>query len=78
MESIIVGIVMLALGGVGLFFVGRREFYRRNVAGVEEFKGYGAAVTTRFVERVVRIACRLLVIFGVLILVMSFIATRKT
>lgn len=54
MGMIFVGLLLAAIGGFGLFWVGRREFNRRNAAGVEEFKGYGTAVATKFFEKVVR------------------------
>ena len=50
MLLLFVGLVLLALGGTGLYIRGKRKFNRRNIAGVEEFKGYGSAVATNFLE----------------------------
>ncbi len=41
-----------------LAFTGRRRFYRRNTAGVEGFKSYGAAVGVGLVEALVDLVAR--------------------
>lgn len=45
-----IGIILIAFAaGVG-FFLERRQFLRRNVAGVQEFKSYGQMFKTRIEE----------------------------
>jgi len=44
------GITMIIGGLAGLLWVGRRKFYRRNVAGIEEFPSYGSALFWRLIE----------------------------
>lgn len=62
--QIIVWIVLLAIGGYGLFWTNKRRFERRNVAGIEEFSSYGKAVATRGGEKIVRLASWLLLVLG--------------
>jgi hypothetical protein len=58
--------IVLALTGLALFgggvalkvWVDRRQFYRRNVAGIEEFASYGAAVAARGLEGLARLGAR--------------------
>ncbi len=48
---IVVGILSL-LSGIGLiYWINRRRFYRRNVAGLEGFSSFEASLFIRFVER---------------------------
>lgn len=65
MAPLFLGIIILALGVAGLIFVNRRAFYRRNMAGVEEFNGFGSMVATRVFEKTVRIASWLVVVVGI-------------
>lgn len=50
MKFLFVGLICLMVGAAGLYIRGKRKFHRRNVAGVEEFKSYGLAVVTNFLE----------------------------
>ncbi|MEW7989704.1 MAG: hypothetical protein AB2722_12625 [Candidatus Thiodiazotropha sp.] len=62
------------IGAIFLFIIGlalaiwssRRQFYRRNNAGVEEFKSFGAAVGSRFIEGLATIIGSLLIIAALL------------
>jgi hypothetical protein len=65
MRQFMVPAVMAVLGLAGLLFVNRRAFYRRNVAGLEEFDGYSRMLLTRFVERVIRIVSWLCLLGGI-------------
>ncbi len=58
------GLILMAIGGVGLYIRGKRKFNRRNIAGVEEFKGYGSAVTTNFIESALGAISILVLAFG--------------
>jgi hypothetical protein len=69
---IIVGLVLLGLGIAGFLFVNRRSFYRRNAAGIQEFKGYGNMLTTRVFETILRIGSFLLVLLGLGAIINSF------
>ena len=66
------GFVFIALGLSGIFWVGRRRFYRRNMAGVEEFEGYGKAVATTVLEKLLNLICVVLTILGALALIKAY------
>lgn len=60
------GAVLALIAGIALrMWVSRRAFYRRNEAGVEEFKSYSAKLGTNAIEGVVSIISVLLLLFGV-------------
>jgi hypothetical protein len=49
--------IPFAIAGIaGKHAVQRRRFYRRNQAGVEEFRNYGAMVATRTLEALLAVA----------------------
>lgn len=52
--------IPFAIAGIaGKHVVQRRRFYRRNPAGIEEFRNYGAMVATRTFEALIAVASRL-------------------
>ena len=50
---LLVGLALLAVVAKLHFWLGRRQFERRNSAGVEEFEGYNAMVKTKIKEGLV-------------------------
>lgn len=62
--GIIFSLVLLVLGGSGVFWANKRRFERRNMAGVEEFSSYGKALLTKGGEQILRLASWLLVFVG--------------
>lgn len=52
--SLLIGIVCIVASGFGATWVGKREFERRNVAGVEEHASFGAMVKTKTLENFVK------------------------
>ncbi len=76
MGLIFVGLLSAAIGGFGLFWVGRREFNRRNAAGVEEFKGYGTAITTKLFEKAVRGVSVFFLLGGAAALFLGFVQSN--
>lgn len=45
--------ILFLLSGVGLiYWINRRKFYRRNVAGLEGFSSFEASLFIRFTERI--------------------------
>jgi hypothetical protein len=64
----ILGIVLLIVGIVVRYWVGRRRFNRRNFAGVEIFDSYGKAVIARGFERFVSFLATICVLFGIIFL----------
>jgi hypothetical protein len=66
MDSFMVAlaVALWGLGIAGIVFVKRRAFYRRNMAGVEEFRGYGNMIVTRLFETSVNVAALFCIIAG--------------
>lgn len=60
---------VLLLSGVAVWlWVGRQRFRRRNVAGIEEFNGYGEMLLTKVFEKFLRICAVLAVVSGLLLM----------
>lgn len=60
----IAGFLMLVVGFVLAFWIGKRRFGRRNFAGVEEFSSFGHAIGSQLAEGVVGLVGALLVFAG--------------
>lgn len=60
----VVSIILLVLGGYGIYWTNKRRFERRNMAGVEEFSSYGKSVATKGGEQILRLGSWLLIVFG--------------
>lgn len=62
--SLIVAVLFL-FSGVGLiYWINRRKFYRRNVAGLEGFSSFEASVFIRFIERLGKWLAYALILFS--------------
>jgi hypothetical protein len=75
--------LFIALGIIGIVFfiftriyVARREFYRRNVAGLDAFDGYGKAVLTKTFERTLKVVGLLAGFAGLTYIVVGLIKLR--
>lgn len=67
-----IGILTL-LSGTGLiYWINRRKFYRRNVAGLEGFSSYEASVLVRLIERIGKWFAVALIIFSLFFFTMYF------
>lgn len=60
----LIGTGVALLGAVGLFWVNRRRFSRRNAHGVEVYTGYGHMLATRAFDTTVTAISALLVCGG--------------
>lgn len=72
MGYVILGIILAIVGIAGFFFIGRRQFHRRNVAGVEEFSGYGSMLGSRLFEGSVRLIAAFLFIAGAILALVGY------
>jgi hypothetical protein len=72
MGTLLFGLLLVVVGIAGRIFVGRRQFYRRNVAGVEEFQGYGSMLGSRFMEGGIRIVSVLIFIVGAVLAIAGY------
>jgi len=65
-------------GGFFLRFqINKRQFNRRNAAGVEEFKSYGSAYTTQMLEKIGRIVGVFFIIVGIFLALSFFFGHAK-
>ena len=58
----IYAIILLVIGLLLRYVIGKRRFNRRGVAGLQHFKSYSVAVITIAVEKVVNIIAILMII----------------
>lgn len=57
--------ILFLLSGVGLiYWINRRKFYRRNVAGLEGFSSFEASLFIRFIERIGKWLAYALILFS--------------
>lgn len=68
---VLMGIVILGASVFGLYWTGKREFHRRNAAGVEEFNSYGQALATNALESIIRIASVIGTLVGLMMIIFS-------
>lgn len=70
----IMGVVVFLASCYGLYWTGKRAFHRRNVAGIQEFGSYGGALATNALEGIIKIACRVGIVLGVAMIILSLVA----
>ena len=70
---LITGILSVIISIILKHWVGKRKFYRRNVAGIEEFKSYGSAVITDLLEKFVSFIAKVLIILGIISIIASVV-----
>lgn len=57
--------ILSLLSGIGLiYWINRRKFYRRNVAGLEGFSSFEASLFIRFIERIGKWFAYALILFS--------------
>lgn len=64
------GLILISIGLLIRFLIGRRRFRRRNIAGIEVFSNYLTAVAIRFLERLFNLFGFMLVAFGIITILM--------
>ncbi|SER58686.1 hypothetical protein [Myroides profundi] len=64
---LIVGILSLVLGIGLIYWINRRKFYRRNVAGLEGFSSFEASVFIRLLERIGKWLAYALILLSILL-----------
>jgi hypothetical protein len=70
--TLVWAILFLVGGFVLRFQINKRQFNRRNAAGVEEFKSYGSAFSTQILEKIGRWVGLFLIIIGIFFAVSFF------
>lgn len=64
---LVLAILSLIIGFGLIYWINRRKFYRRNVAGLEGFSSFEASVFIRFIERLGKWLAYILILFSVLL-----------
>ena len=69
--------IFCIVGYVGIhLYIGRRQFYRTNAAGMEMFKSYGHAVRSQLFEGLLRLLTIVFLLGGLLALFLVISAPR--
>ncbi|STZ47759.1 Uncharacterised protein [Myroides odoratimimus] len=63
---LVFAILSIIIGFGLIYWINRRKFYRRNVAGLEGFSSFEASVFIRFIERLGKWLAYILILFSVL------------
>ena len=64
--QLVFGVIPIVIGLVLIYWISRRKFYRRNVAGLEGFSSFEKSVFVRFIERIGKWIAYALIIVGLL------------
>lgn len=73
----IAAVIIILAGFVINYFINRRRFNRRNVAGLQQFSSYEKAVGTTALERLGKLIARLLILGGLFLLVLYYFASKR-
>lgn len=60
-------IILLTIGLLLRYIIGKRRFNRRGIAGMQYFKFYGVALVTTIIERIVNIIATLMIIGAIIL-----------
>lgn len=63
---LVVGVISILIGAGLIYWINKRKFYRRNVAGLEGFSSFEVSVLVRVLERLGKWIAYILIIFGIL------------
>lgn len=75
MDTLVIAFIFLIPGILLVFWINKRKFNRRNVAGLEGFSSYEKSLFIRFVESIGKWLAYALIIIGLLLLWMY--STKK-
>ncbi len=74
---LVIGIVLIVLALGTRYWLGSRNFYRKNAYGVQEFSSYGRKVGTQYFERFMLFLVYFTFIIGLICIVVHFTYTEK-
>ena len=72
----IFGVILIIIGFIIIYFMGRRKFRRRTITGSEQFKSYNRSLGIPLMERLVKAIGILLVLSGILFWIVGW-SNRK-
>ncbi|HSH65033.1 MAG TPA: molybdenum ABC transporter permease [Bacteroidia bacterium] len=70
------GIISFVIAIVLLYWINRRKFYRRNMAGIEGFSSFETSVLVRFLEAIGKLLAYALIIFGIFLIWTHFLLKK--
>ena len=76
-QTLIIAIIAFVLGAGIIYWINRRKFYRRNVAGLEGFSSFGSSVFIRLLERIGKWIAYALIILGILSFLMYLTGEKR-
>lgn len=76
--TFVLGTLALVIGIALRLWISKRKFYRRNPAGMEEFKNFRTSIFTTILELVFNILGFILIVGGILILLLGLYATMQS
>lgn len=71
------GIIILLVGIALRYWINRRRFYRRNVAGKETFSSYEKSVIVRILEKFGKLIAWVFILFGLLMSIVFYRSINK-
>lgn len=71
MFTVVMGVLLVLAGVGGVLFVKRRQFYRRNMAGVEEFNSFSSVLLNQGLEKIISLLSIAAFLFGGLLIVIG-------
>lgn len=71
------GFILMLIGIVIRYIIGRRRFNRRTIAGTEGFSSYEKAVFVTFSERIMMLVAKLLLVGGLLLIGVGYYNKRS-
>ena len=60
-------VVLVAIGLILRYFIGKRRFNRRGIAGMQYYNNYKQALITTTIERLANIIASLLIVAGIIL-----------
>ncbi|MFD0701938.1 hypothetical protein [Myroides pelagicus] len=74
---LILSILFLLLGVGLIYWINRRKFYRRNVAGLEGFSSFEASLFIRFIERIGKWLAYALILFSLFLFYIHYLEKER-
>lgn len=74
---LIIGVLALSISTVLLFWIGKRRFKRRNLAGIEGFSSYEKSLVVPFLERIGKLLAYILILVGALFIWMYLNESKR-
>ena len=74
--QLVFGIISFVIAIILFYWINRRKFYRRNMAGIEGFSSFETSVLVRFLEAIGKLLAYALIIFGIFLIWTHFLLKK--